>query len=249
MASSKLLAQRHLSWPGQRCSYWPAQRCSWPAQRCSYWPAQCCSYWSAQHCLYWPLSSTLFILASSTLFMLASSTLFILASSTLFMTSSTLFTYTDQLTMHAVRFYVCNLYFFRMNFSFPYSHPLDNNKWHVVNVVFTNGFVEVYLDGGVRETRKEFPHQRYNLPHGHIYLGVHKINSKTSANFFNGSIYAFDFHSSFSDYSARILKYYFFKCSALSRSSFGASTWHGFRYAVPQEYCNTRCELFFFFFL
>ena len=77
--------------------------------------------------------------------------------------------------------YIFRSHYYRYNFSFPRSYPVNDNNWHVVAIVLKKtAELLFYLDGARRDPPKltiGVPNSKhlYNFRTGTLYLGYYKV--------------------------------------------------------------------------
>ena len=127
--------------------------------------------------------------------------------------------------------------FFSSVYDFPYSYPLNDNKWHYIVLTYNQGPECLYLDGVKHHMENHIGRNSYNFA-GEVRLGYYQDNSGTE-HYFEGSIGSVDLYSD--SLSASFVAYYFGGKCIPGKTGFWNKVWKGFQMAsIPIWDCGSR---------
>ena len=132
------------------------------------------------------------------------------------------------------------LLYFRYNFSFPGSGPLDDDRWHLFVIVLTNGWLKTSLDAGQRHSSIMINIFHYFT--GQLRLGYYEENDGT-AHHFQGSLGRIDAISD--SYDGRyVWERIIQQCASEQTGYWGNRLWDGMHLATPLRDCASRGKPF-----
>ena len=128
--------------------------------------------------------------------------------------------------------------FFRWTYDFPYSYPLNDNKWHSVTVLVARDRVNLALDSTIQHDYRTSGKSVYRFV-GTLRLGYYEESDGTERHF-HGSIGSVDMDLITYSY-ANIHSLILGRCLPSREGAWAKKPWHGYHMAQrPVEDCQSR---------